>query len=349
MFKVSGVLGDKTGKCSFHFLTDMANSNHSLQNFKDQVNIRSNENLEEEIAEAKKILSEINEVDSQKAFLVVKGKIQKTYQIKSFFTSVSRIAAILFLPLLIGSLLTIYKLKNTSKLQQFAIQEITSPPGIRSQILLPDGTKVWLNAESSIKFNIPFDQTQRDIALSGEAFFDVHKNPEVPFVVKSGNVAVSVLGTRFNFKAFDQENKVEVVLEEGKINLKTSNDLPGQEVMMNPGERAVYDKTENLTHITNGKIDKYIAWHSGRLVFDDTPLPEVAAQLDRWYGIEVVLEGPQIENYKITTTFENESLNQVLDLLELSSPIEVKYENAKIDKVSMKQTRSKIYISRKQK
>jgi hypothetical protein len=78
-------------------------------------------------------------------------------------------------------------------------------------------------------------------------------------------------------------------------------------------------------------------------------LPEVAAQLDRWYGIEVVLEGSEIKNYKITTTFENESLNQVLDLLELSSPIEIEYENAKIDKVNHIQTRSKIIIRRKQK
>jgi len=349
VFKVSGVLGVKTGKCSFHFLTDMANSNHSSQYFEDQVNSRSNQNLEEEIAEAKKVISELNEVDSQKAFLIVKGKIQKPDKVKSILTIVSRIAAFLFVPLLIGSLLTIYKITNTSKPQQFAIQEITSPPGIRSQILLPDGTKVWLNSESSIKFNLPFDQAQRNVALSGEAFFDVHKNPKVPFVVKSGNVAVSVLGTRFNFKAYDQENKVEVVLEEGKINLNTTKDHGGPEVTMNPGERAVYDKTDHSTQITNVKIDKYIAWHSGRLVFDDTPLPEVAAQLDRWYGIEVVLIGPQIENYKITTTFENESLNQVLDLLELSSPIDVKYENAKIDKISRKQTRSKIIISRKQK
>ena len=327
----------------------MANSNHSSQYFEDQVNSRSNQNLEEEIAGAIKVISEIEEVDSHKAFLAVKGKIQKASKIKSLITAVSRIAAILFVPLLIGTLFAVHQLTNTAKSQQIAIQEITSPPGIRSQVLLPDGTKVWLNAESSIKFNIPFDQSQREIALTGEAFFDVHKNPEVPFVVKSGNVAVSVLGTRFNFKAYDQENRIEVVLEEGKVKLSTKTNIQGLEATMNPGERAVYDKKDYSTQITNGKIDKYIAWHSGRLVFDDTPLPEVAAQLDRWYGIEVVLEGPQIENYKITTTFENESLNQVLDLLELSSPIDVKYENAKIDKISRKQTRSKIIITKKQK
>jgi ferric-dicitrate binding protein FerR (iron transport regulator) len=250
--------------------------------------------------------------------------------------------------LLIGSLFTIYKL-NPNNPQQFAIQEITSPIGIRSQILLPDGSKVWLNAESTVKFKIPFDQEKREISLTGEAFFDVQKNPKVPFFVKSGNVEVSVLGTRFNFKAYEHENTIDVVLEEGKVNLITDNDKAVKELMMKPGERAVYDRTSATTKITNVKIDKYTAWHSGRLVFDDTPLPEVAAQLDRWYGIEVVLEGSEIKNYKITTTFENESLNQVLDLLELSSPIEIEYENAKIDKINHTQTRSKIIIRRKQK
>ena len=111
----------------------------------------------------------------------------------------------------------------------------------------------------------------------------------------------------------------------------------------------VYDRTSKTMKITTVKIDKYTAWHSDRLVFDDTPLPEVAAQLDRWYGIEVVLEGSEIKNYKITTTFENESLNQVLDLLELSSPIEIEYENAKVDKSNHIQTKSKIIVRRKQK
>ena len=327
----------------------MANSNQGLHHFETQLNIRSNHNLEEEIAEAKQAISEIRDIDSQKAFLNVQAKIQKKDQIKRLIITVSRIAAILFIPLLITSLLIIYRLVDADKPQQFAIQEITSPPGVRSQILLPDGSKVWLNSESSIRFKIPFDQAQRDITLSGEAFFDVYKNPEVPFVVKSGNILVSVLGTRFNFKAYDQENTIDVVLEEGKVRLSTDNDKTVQDVMMKPGERAIYDKTAKTTKITSGKIDKYIAWHSGRLVFDDTPLPEVAAELDRWYGIEVVLVGPQIENYKITTTFENESLNQVLDLLELSSPIDINYENAKIDKVSRKQIRSKIIITKKQK
>ena len=327
----------------------MATSNINKHSFEYQVNTRSCQNLEEEIAEAQKAISEIKEVDSQKAFSTVQRKINKSNKIKRLITTVSRIAAILFIPLLIGSLFTIYNLANTNKPQQFAIQEITSPSGVRSQILLPDGSKVWLNSESTVKFKIPFDEERREISLTGEAFFDVQKNPEVPFFVKSGNIEVSVLGTRFNFKAYDHENTIDVVLEEGKINLNTNNDKSVQELMMKPGERAVYDKATNITQITTVKIDKYTAWHSDRLVFDDTPLPEVATQLDRWYGIEVVLEGADIKNYKITTTFENESLNQVLDLLELSSPIKIEYENAKIDKVNHIQTKSKIIIRRKQK
>ena len=348
MLTFSGVLRYNTSKVVFQFFINMANSdfNHSIES---QVSNRSNQNLEEEITEAKQAISEIQVIDSQKAFIVVQAKIQKQERIKRLIFAISRIAAILFIPLLITSLLTISRLVHSNKPQLFAIQEITSPPGVRSQIVLPDGSKVWLNAESSIVFKIPFDQTQRDVTLSGEAFFDVQKNPEVPFVVKSGNIHVSVLGTRFNFKAYDHENTIDVVLEEGKVKFQTDKDKSVQELMMKPGEMAVYDRTTRTTKITSVKIDKYTAWHSGQLVFDDTPLPEVAAQLNRWYGIEVILEGTEIQNYKITTTFENESLNQVLDLLELSSPIDINYENAKIDKVSRKQIRSKIIITKKQK
>lgn len=325
----------------------MTNSNQREQNIGKLISGRLNQEFEEQILEAAQSVAEIDNVNSNIAFLKVQNRIQNENRFTLLLKTFSRVAAVLFIPLLVASGILFYqKLKVKGYQQQFAMQEITSPPGVRSHVVLPDGSKVWLNSESTIKFKVPFDPSKRDITLSGEAYFDVKKNPQSPFVVESGNVHVTVLGTKFNYKAYADENNIEVVLAEGKVSLNTLG-VNKKELTMKPGERAVFDKTTNNTSITSEKIEKYIAWHSGKLVFDETPMPEVATQLERWFGIQVVIEDPKIKNYRITTTFENESLHQVLDLLELSSPIETNYILAKIDKATQTQTKSKIIISRK--
>jgi ferric-dicitrate binding protein FerR (iron transport regulator) len=326
----------------------MTDNQNTHQQLRDLLTVRKNQDFEEQIAEAGVIVSEIETIDSRKAFEQVENRIQKQNTTIRFLNALTRIAAILFIPLLVASVWLFYRQpKETTAPLQFAMQEITSPPGVRSQVVLPDGSNVWLNAESTIKFKVPFDKSTRDVSLCGEAYFEVKKNPDVPFVVKSGKVQVKVLGTKFNYKAFAKENNIEVVLAEGKVSLNTEGCAKGNEKMMNPGDRAVFDKTANQTKITNGKIDKYIAWHNGKMIFDETPMPEVATQLERWYGIEVIIEDPRINKYRITTTFENESLHQVLELLRLSSPIGIKYIAATIDKTNKTLTNPKIIFTKK--
>ncbi|HEY5511789.1 MAG TPA: FecR domain-containing protein [Prolixibacteraceae bacterium] len=318
------------------------------QRLRDLLSVRKNQDFEAQIAEAGMIVSEIETIDSRKAFEQVERRIQKQNTSIRFLNALTRIAAILFIPLLVASVWLFYRQpKETIAPLQFAMQEITSPPGVRSQVVLPDGSNVWLNAESTIKFKVPFDKSTRDVSLCGEAYFEVKKNQDVPFVVKSGKVQVKVLGTKFNYKAFAKENNIEVVLAEGKVSLNTEGCAKGNEKIMNPGDRAVFDKTANQTKITNGKIDKYIAWHNGKMIFDETPMPEVATQLERWYGIEVIIEDPRINKYRITTTFENESLHQVLELLRLSSPIGIKYIAATVDKTNKTLTNPKIIFTKK--
>jgi transmembrane sensor len=326
----------------------MNNSQITQQQLLELLAVRKNQDFEARIAEAGKIVSEIETIDSRKAFEQVERRIQKQNTSIRFLNTLIRIAAILFIPLLVASVwLFFHQPKETTAPLQFAMQEITSPPGVRSHVVLPDGSHVWLNAESAIKFKVPFDKSTRDVSLFGEAYFEVRKNPDVPFVVKSGKVQVKVLGTKFNFKAFAEENNIEVVLAEGKVSLNTEGFAKGNEKIMNPGDKAVFDKTSNQTKITNVKINKYIAWHNGKMIFDETPMPEVAAQLERWYGIEVIIEDPRINKYRITTTFENESLTQVLDLLKLCSPIEIKNVSATVDKTNKTLTKSKIIFTKK--
>lgn len=286
-------------------------------------------------------------INSEKASAVLQNenRIVGIYRIYRIF---SRIAAILILPLLGLSLYFYSNLKQVTAVPaSVSMHEIYTNPGTRNKIVLPDGSTVWLNAESTIRFKIPFDSKSRKVELTGEAFFDVKKDDGRPFQVESGKLNVTVLGTRFNCKAFTEDPTVEVVLDEGQVSLSTKGQPAGKELIMKPGERAVIDKTTNHTHIKAENIGKYIAWHTGKLVFDECPLPEVALRLERWFGIEVKIGDPKISSYRITTTFENEPLHQVLELLSLSSPIKIDYIPAKIDKKSQQQSKAKVIITRK--
>lgn len=324
----------------------MTDNKHIQHKIEDRLTRLTNQEPAEQILAAQQIISEIGTINSHAAFAKVQKRIQKRKNTISLLNTFSRIAAILFIPLLLASVWLFYNQQKPVH-QQFAIQEITSPPGIRSQVVLPDGSKVWLNAESTIKFQVPFQENSRNIDIVGEAFFDVVKNPDQPFVVQSGNVKVKVLGTRFNYKAFADDENIEVVLEEGKIALNLQSDSKNKETILLPGDRAVIEKESSKTTVRNENINKYIAWHTGKLVFDNSPMSEVARLLERWYGVEVRVQDTEIMNYRFTTTFENESLFQVIELLGLSSPIHIKYVPATVGKNNQAQTKSKVIISKK--
>jgi len=325
----------------------MKRSKNTPQDFIARLEERKNQDLETQILEGSRIVSEIDAVDSQSAYLRVSKEIQNRNRSTIFLQTLTRVAAVLFIPALIA-LLWLYNQPKTPLVSlPYAMQEISTPSGVRSKIVLPDGSTVWLNAQSTLKFRAPFDSFSRDVSLTGEAFFDVKKNPDAPFIVQSGTAKVKVYGTRFNCKAFAEEDKIEVVLEEGKVSLNTGGVEKVIEKILKPGDRAVIDKVGNQTNITNEKVEKYIAWHDGKLVFDETPMQEVATQLARWYGIDVEINDPRINKYRITTTFDNESLHQVLELIGMSSPLDIQYIPAAVDNSTQEQTKSKVIFSRK--
>jgi len=307
---------------------------------------RSTQEPEEQVADARRIVSEIETIDSRAAFTRVQSRIKKEQSSGRVLNLVTRVAAVLFIPLLLASSWLFYKQLGQGN-ARLATQEITSPPGIRSQLVLPDGSKVWLNAESTIKFQVPFSKDSRNVDLLGEAYFEVTKNQKQPFVVHSGNIEVKVLGTRFDCKAFDEDKTIEVILEEGKVALNSNVASGQEESILKPGDRAVIEKATGETQIRNEAIGKYIAWHTGKLVFDNTSMAEVGSMLERWYGVEVVVKDPDIFKYRFTTTFDNESIFHVIELLSLSSPIQMKYVQASIGKDNKTQSRAKILISKK--
>ena len=212
-----------------------------------QLNAREAEGKDEQIIEAGRILSEIETVDINSAFTKVQSQISEGKKNIQLITILTRVAAVLFIPLLIASSWLLYNKEQNQNhsTTTFVTQEITCPPGMRSHVILPDGSKVWLNSESTIKFRIPFSENIRKVDLVGEAFFDVTKNPKQPFIVKSANVGVKVYGTRFNYKAYQEDKNIEVILEEGSVGLTVPDEGMYSKTRLIPGDHAVIAKENN--------------------------------------------------------------------------------------------------------
>lgn len=296
---------------------------------------------EEEIMEAYLSMQQAKEVRTEIARNKVWFRIGRESRAHQLYTWFSRAAAILVFPLLLLAIWGITRQKPLSA-TEMVTQEVTVPMGIRSRIVLPDSTRVWLNSGSSVRYRSPFVHGKREIILSGEAYFEVTHDQSNPFSVHTGRSKVEVLGTSFNVKAYDGEPDVEVVLIEGKLRFMA--DVETEDVILSPGERAVFEKNKGIT-VSREPLEKYAAWRFGRLVFDETPMKDVARDLERWFGIKVILTDPGLNAYRFTTTFEDQSLQQVLELLELSSPIKARYEPGTIGQNNQPGQPAKIYFS----
>jgi len=232
-----------------------------------------------------------------------------------------RIAGIIMLPLVILIGLQMY---NKTNLKKEAWVEIKAPAWTRAQFSLPDGTSGWLNSNSSIKYNGNFS-SDRQVTLKGEAFFDVFKDKSRPFIVNTNEVNVKVLGTRFNIASYENEKHVEVVLEDGKLvfNDKEMN----KSYTMKPNDLVVYDKALKDFSTNVVESNKYVSWTEGKLIFRNDPLDVIARRLERWYDIDVEVNGCLAEDLRLRATFVDESLEQVLYFLKRSLPINYRIEN----------------------
>jgi ferric-dicitrate binding protein FerR (iron transport regulator) len=202
--------------------------------------------------------------------------------------------------------------------------EIKAPAWTRAQFSLPDGTTGWLNSNSSVKYNGNFI-TDRQVTLSGEAFFDVFKDKKRPFIVNTPEINVKVLGTRFNIASYNNENNVEVVLEEGKLvfNDKAIN----KSYTMKPNDLVVYDKTLRNYSTNVVQPQKYLSWIDGKLEFRNDPLDVIARRLERWYNIDVEINGKISYDQRLRATFIDESLEEVLYLMKRTLHIDYRIEN----------------------
>ena len=198
--------------------------------------------------------------------------------------------------------------------------------GKKSMVLLSDGTKVWLNAGSQLVYPAVFLKDTREVALVGEAFFDVVKNPQKPFVVKAADVSVQVLGTRFDISAYPEDKVIQTVLEEGKINLKYSGDgifKRDYVVEMVPNQMVEFDKISRAANSSTVDVSKFVSWKDGMLEFEKVNLYKALKQVERFYNIRILLEDQSIGSYKLSGKLDlkNEP-EEVLNVIKLTVPID---------------------------
>ena len=206
-----------------------------------------------------------------------------------------------------------------------AFNTIKTPVGGQYRVVLSDGTKVWLNSGSSIKFPVTFVGNERSVEIEGEAYFEVAKDKKKPFKVFSDDQVVEVLGTHFNVNAYKDEANIKTTLAEGSV--KVSSD--GVSNMITPGQQARLSRKSHAMNIVAVDTDAAISWKDGLFVFNDEDIHSIMRKVSRWYGVEVVFQNDINEKFGgVISKFEN--VSQVLKILEVTETIHFKIEKRRI-------------------
>lgn len=192
---------------------------------------------------------------------------------------------------------------------------ITTPKGGEYQLTLSDGTKIWLNANSSIKYPTSFTDGARHVEMTGEIYFEVARNKEKPFHVQIGDMDVEVLGTHFNVQAYEDEKDVRTTLVEGVVKVNSSK----KSVVLKPGQQIAFNAAGNhLANPTNVNLEQVTAWKDGYFLFNQTPLQDVLQQIMRWYDVDIQYLG-EIPARRFSGGISRRSnLSDVLRILEES-------------------------------
>ncbi len=216
---------------------------------------------------------------------------------------------------------------------------IETKKGSKSNIELPDGTRVWINADTRLTYDRNFGDGTREVQLTGEAYFDVVKDTKRPFIVHAGGMDVTVLGTAFNVRAYANDPKVEATLLRGSIEV-TLKDNKDKKITLKPNEKITVrntktdtkkaaEKTQDVAEpdfsvmtIRKDLADHDILWTRNKLVFDHKRLEEIVTELERWYSTDIEIINPDLRNKVFSGVFENKSLDEVIGALKLAGRFE---------------------------
>ena len=204
---------------------------------------------------------------------------------------------------------------------------IATPYGGQYQVMLPDGSKVWLNAASSLRFPTVFSGEERKVELTGEGYFEVVRDPARPFIVHAGSGEdVRVLGTSFNIMAYTNEEKSRTTLVSGKVRVVAQ----GKGAEVEPGKQAVLDHGTRALTLTDANVDQEIAWKNGLFRFHETGIRELMRQVERWYNVEVVYQTDGTDQDFSGIVSRSKSIEELLHTLEMTKTVHFRIEGRKI-------------------
>ena len=211
-----------------------------------------------------------------------------------------------------------YFLSQSKSEKSHGYAEVIAPKGERTDVVLPDGSKVKLNAGSSLKFEAAFNSQQRMVSLEGEAFFQVKHDSSHPFVVKASNLEVEVLGTSFNVNSYPGSKQVTTYLETGKVKISTPT---GEAIFLEPSQAVTYNNESGEIRKMNLESNYLVDWTKGLLTVKDETIEEFAKKLERRYNIKILFGNERVKNYHYTGSINDEDLTTVLDALKFASSL----------------------------
>ena len=229
-----------------------------------------------------------------------------------------RFAAILVIGFFIGSLVIKYPTR-----QEPLYMTTFAPKGSVSQMMLSDSTLVYLNAGSELKYSAGKGEKTREVFLEGEAWFDVKKDSDRPFIVHTPYYLVRVTGTNFNVKAYQSDNEITTTLEEGEVKINSSENFKLEhEITLQPGEQLVYNKSSKNINIKEVDTNLYTSWKNNKLMFLKMSFGDLIVLLERKYGVEIKVDNPDILKYHYTGTIKNESILEILNIVKHTLPVD---------------------------
>jgi len=216
--------------------------------------------------------------------------------------------------------------QTAGKTTEVEYNTLTVPRGSRiAHVTLSDGTRVWLNAGSSLRYPVAFNGQDRKVEVTGESYFEVAQDKAHPFVVSKGNNAITVLGTHFNVNAYDEEGPMKVTLLEGSVKVTSGSGNS----LLQPGQMAIMDPLQNIDILNNADIERIMAWKNGYFNFSSADIRTVMRELARWYGLELDFENTTTEKFHIEIS-RDIPLSKVLRILEMTDKIHFSISGNKV-------------------
>lgn len=278
-----------------------------------------------QIREWTDILKLNKEMDLEKGWLLLERKIRFKRSKWKFFLFIRNAAAVLLLPF-VATTLYLYFYKD-SKVEHSTVAQVETQCGYGqiSKIMLSDGSEVWLNSGSKLRYPQNFTSNNRTVYLTGEAYFKVSANPKRRFDVKlADGLTTSAYGTEFNITAYQDQKNIEITLISGKIEL--TDPKMKQPQQLQPNECAVYARADKILNtIGNASVYAKTAWKNGKLVFRHTGMEEIVERLSRRYNVEIEVINPELFNREYSATFTTESIDDVIRLLSQIIPLNYKF------------------------